>query len=40
MYTDEKLVFYGLFLKSLFENSKKRKRFHHSSENGYPEEKL
>jgi hypothetical protein len=37
MYTDEKL-FYSLFIKSLFENLKK-KIPPHRSQNGYPEEK-
>jgi hypothetical protein len=38
MYTDEKLVFYGLSIKSLFENLK-MKIPPHRSQNGYPEEK-
>jgi hypothetical protein len=38
MYTDKKLVFYGLSIKSLLENLKK-KIPPHRNQNGYPEEK-
>jgi hypothetical protein len=38
MYTNEKLVFYGLFIKILFESLKK-KIPPHPSQNGYPQEK-